>query len=47
LLTPESQTDGDILGVGLPRRQRVPMVPGRGYLVADGAAVLIQLALVG
>jgi S-DNA-T family DNA segregation ATPase FtsK/SpoIIIE len=47
LLTPEGQTDGDILGVALPRRQRVPMVPGRGYLVIDGAAVLIQLALAG
>ena len=46
LLMPESQTDGDILGVGLPRRERMPMVAGRGYLVDNGAAVIVQVAQV-
>lgn len=46
LLAPESLTDGDILGVPLPRRQTVLMRPGRGYLAFHGRATLVQLPLV-
>lgn len=45
LLLPESQVDGDVLGVALPRRQTTAMVTGRGYLASRGAAVLIQVPL--
>lgn len=40
LLRP-GDADGDLLGVALPRR-RERLGPGRGYLVADGDAELIQ-----
>jgi S-DNA-T family DNA segregation ATPase FtsK/SpoIIIE len=45
LLQPALDVDGDLLGVALPRRQIVPAMPGRGYLVADGRAALVHLAL--
>ncbi len=44
LLRPTSDLDGDVLGATLPRREAVAATPGRGYLVADGRCVLVQLA---
>ena len=38
--------DGDLLGVVLPARLELPPVPGRGLVVADGAAAAAQVALV-
>ena len=38
--------DGDLLGVALPARLTLPPVPGRGLIVADGAAAAAQVALV-
>jgi S-DNA-T family DNA segregation ATPase FtsK/SpoIIIE len=43
LLMPEALTDGDILGVSLPRRQSVPMAPGRGYLISRNRATFLQV----
>jgi DNA segregation ATPase FtsK/SpoIIIE, S-DNA-T family len=45
LLRPDIDLDGDILGVTLPRRAPVAMVPGRGYVAAGGEADLVQVAL--
>ncbi|MXW88923.1 MAG: hypothetical protein F4Z54_05165, partial [Acidimicrobiaceae bacterium] len=39
--------DGDLLGTALPARLELPPVPGRGLIVADGAAAAAQVALVG
>ena len=39
--------DGDLLGAALPARLDLPPVPGRGLVVADGAAAAAQVALVG
>lgn len=39
--------DGDLLGAALPARLELPPVPGRGLVVADGAAAAAQVALVG
>ena len=39
--------DGDLLGATLPPRLELPPVPGRGLIVADGAAAVAQVALVG
>jgi S-DNA-T family DNA segregation ATPase FtsK/SpoIIIE len=47
LLRPHLDLDGDLLGAALPRRVSVPMTPGRGFLVVDGAARLVQVALPG
>jgi S-DNA-T family DNA segregation ATPase FtsK/SpoIIIE len=44
LLAADLETDGDLLGVRLPRSSPVPPAPGRGYLVAAGAAELVQVA---
>ena len=44
LLQPDPLVDGDLLGVVLPRHRRVARVPGRGYLVAEGTAELVQVA---
>jgi len=44
LLRPDVDLDGDILGVSLPRRAPVSMVPGRGYVAAGGEAELVQVA---
>ena len=45
LLVPDHELDGDLLGVALPRQHRMAPVPGRGYLVTDGALDGVQLAL--
>jgi hypothetical protein len=47
VLRPQDDLDTDVLGVVLPRRPFVPSAVGRGYLVADGAQVLVQLATCG
>ncbi len=44
LLSPRLDADGDLLGVRLPRRISVPMVPGRGFAVSRGQATLVQVA---
>ena len=44
LLRPNIDYDGELLGVTLPRRAPVRMVPGRGYLVANGDTEVVQLA---
>jgi DNA segregation ATPase FtsK/SpoIIIE, S-DNA-T family len=44
LLQPDVDLDGDLLGAVLPRRQVVAPLPGRGHLVVDGRAGLVQLA---
>lgn len=44
LLKPKLQTDGELLGTRLPRRCPVPMVAGRGFLVAAGEQMLVQVA---
>ena len=38
--------DGDLLGAALPARLALPPVPGRGLIVADGAAAVAQVARV-
>lgn len=45
LLRPNTDLDGDILGTQLPRRARVAMVTGRGYVVNGGESELAQIAL--
>jgi S-DNA-T family DNA segregation ATPase FtsK/SpoIIIE len=45
LLMPESLSDGELLGVTLPRRQPVAMRPGRGFLATRGQATLVQVPL--
>ena len=44
LLKPNADLDGDLLGTMLPRRETVPARPGRGYLVSNGEARLVQVA---
>ena len=44
LLRPQIDFDGDLLGTVLPRRETVTPIPGRGYLVVDGVAELVQIA---
>jgi S-DNA-T family DNA segregation ATPase FtsK/SpoIIIE len=44
LLNPDSDIDGDLVAVKLPRRASGGMPPGRGYLVYDGAVELVQCA---
>jgi len=46
LLQPDNATDSDILGVRLPRGERLEAIPGRGYLVQSGSASVVQLASV-
>ena len=43
LLQPRLEADGNLLGVRLPRRVGVPMVPGRGFVVAHGDVALVQV----
>jgi S-DNA-T family DNA segregation ATPase FtsK/SpoIIIE len=45
LLSPDHDLDGDLLGVVLPRAERMAPLPGRGYLVVDGVVDGIQVAL--
>jgi S-DNA-T family DNA segregation ATPase FtsK/SpoIIIE len=45
LLVPDHDLDGDLLGVTLPRTDRMAPVPGRGYHVANGSVDGIQLAV--
>ena len=45
LLLPDNAVDGDILGVRLPRSERLDPVPGRGYLVSNGEAHAIHVAV--
>jgi DNA segregation ATPase FtsK/SpoIIIE, S-DNA-T family len=47
LLMPDYDLDGDLLGVTLPRLNRLAAVPGRGFLAAGGSAEGVQLALPG
>ena len=42
LLQPSARSDGDALGLRIPP---LPRVAGRGYLVVDGAAEEVQVAL--
>jgi S-DNA-T family DNA segregation ATPase FtsK/SpoIIIE len=45
LLRPNVDMDGDLLGTVLPRRSPVSMaVPGRGYIVVNGEARIVQVA---
>ena len=44
LLQPDNTVDGDILGVRLPRGERLEARPGRAYLVQNGEFADIQLA---
>jgi len=44
LLVPDVMTDGDLLGVQLPRKQFRSWPPGRGYLVCRGTSQLVQVA---
>jgi S-DNA-T family DNA segregation ATPase FtsK/SpoIIIE len=44
LLEPNVDMDGDLLGVRLPRRGSDVFPPGRGFLVADGRPLLVQVA---
>jgi len=46
LLQPDLAADGDLLGVRLPRRVPVAMLPGRGFVVENGNAALVHSALV-
>ena len=39
--------DADLLGVALPARLRLAPAPGRGLIVADGTAAVVQVALPG
>jgi S-DNA-T family DNA segregation ATPase FtsK/SpoIIIE len=45
LLQPDTDSDGDLVGVVLPRRTRGAWPEGRGYLAERGAAELIHVAL--
>lgn len=44
LLRPNVDLDGELLGAVLPRRSRAPWVDGRGFLVVDGEAGVVQVA---
>jgi S-DNA-T family DNA segregation ATPase FtsK/SpoIIIE len=44
LLRPDTDLDGDLLGVRLPRRAPVAVTVARGWLVNDGGAEFIQAA---
>jgi S-DNA-T family DNA segregation ATPase FtsK/SpoIIIE len=45
LLAPDHDLDGDLLGVVLPRQDRMAPLAGRGYLVANGSVEGVQVAL--
>lgn len=44
ILQPDNGADGELLGVRLPRGERLPELPGRGYRVAAGLANVVQVA---
>ena len=44
LLVPDHDMDGQLLGAALPRMDRMPPLPGRGYLVCGGTVEGVQLA---
>ena len=44
MLKPQPEIDGDLWGMLLPRRGPGRFGAGRGYLVADGEAELVQVA---
>jgi DNA segregation ATPase FtsK/SpoIIIE, S-DNA-T family len=45
LLQPDTDSDGDLVGVTLPRRTRGAWPEGRGYLAERGTAELVHIAL--
>ena len=45
LLMPDHELDSDLLGTAIPRQHRMASMPGRGYLVSDGAIDGVQLVL--
>ncbi len=45
LLQPDTDADGDLVGVTLPRRTRGAWPEGRGYLAERGTAELVHVAL--
>ena len=47
LLQPDSEVDGDIVGVRLPRSVGAVWPPGRGYLVSGGTYDLCQVGVAG
>jgi len=44
-LKPNVYTDGEVLDVELPKRHRVHMMAGRGYLVDNGDLEVVQTAI--
>ncbi|MEO6713076.1 MAG: FtsK/SpoIIIE domain-containing protein [Mycobacteriales bacterium] len=44
VLRPNPDADGDLWGMLLPRGKSTQFAPGRGYLVLDGEAELVQVA---
>ncbi|MGH8909742.1 MAG: hypothetical protein ACRD0K_25435, partial [Egibacteraceae bacterium] len=44
LLRPDTDLDGDLLGVRLPRLAPVPVTAARGWLVNSGEAEFVQAA---
>jgi S-DNA-T family DNA segregation ATPase FtsK/SpoIIIE len=47
LLMPDYDLDGDLLGVTLPRLNRLAAIPGRGFLCVGGSVEGIQITLPG
>ena len=45
LLVPDHEMDSDLLATALPRQHRMAPMPGRGYLISDGAIDGVQLVL--
>ena len=45
LLQPDSEVDGDVVGVRLPRAVNAVWPPGRGYLVTGGAFDLCHVGV--
>ena len=44
LLAPNTDLDGELVGVVLPRRAPVTLGPGRGWLVVGGDVQVVQVA---
>jgi S-DNA-T family DNA segregation ATPase FtsK/SpoIIIE len=47
LLIPDYDLDGDLLGVTLPRLNRLAAIPGRGFLCVGGSVEGVQVAMPG